>query len=292
MSLSIRRAEPSEKNLVIELSHHFEADYLEYVVDVWINRQPGGIYMAWEGRTVVACCALYFPSPRQGWLQGMRVHPSFQHRGIGFQLTKYLTAEAESKGAERVALVTAPTNLPARQLTVKLGFKPLCKNRKVFFYGEPKNSGGLISQPQPWILAKPENLADAWSYLIKSPVLTASEMYIFHPEYAFIPLDRHCLAQLLARGEVWLLKGSAGLLGCLIVGRGNEAGHLCVQHLDLPKSRIKMALPLLARLMHRDDTFFFSAGMLDDQYDLLDDFFNCHLKINELEHWTIMERKK
>ncbi len=292
MTFSIRRAEPFEKDLVIELSHHFDADYLEYVVDFWIDRQPGGIYLAREGSTVVGCCALYFPSPRQGWLQGMRVHPSFRRRGIGFKLTQYLAAEAESLGAERVALVTAPTNLSARQLALKLGFKPLRKDRKVLFYGQPKNCGGLTTLPQLWLPAKPEDLADAWDYLIKSSVLAKSDMYIFHPAYAFVPLDHHHFAEILRREEVWLLPGPAGLWGCLIVGRGTEAGHLCLRHLDLPQSQLEMAMPLLALLMHREDTAFFSAGVLDDQYNLLADFFNGHLDMDELEHWTIMERKK
>lgn len=89
-----------------------------------LRRPEITFWSGWEGRELVACCALKEMDPQQGELKSMRVAPRFRQRGLGSVLVQHLIAEGRRRGYRRLSLETGsfPFFVPARNLYRQQGF--------------------------------------------------------------------------------------------------------------------------------------------------------------------------
>ena len=87
----------------------------------------GRIYVAREGRRVVAMASLLFTvSTAEGgkaaWLEDLVVHPDHRRQGTGQKMLAYVVAQARAEGVLRVTLLTDMQNERAQALYRRAGF--------------------------------------------------------------------------------------------------------------------------------------------------------------------------
>jgi putative acetyltransferase len=83
-------------------------------------------WTAWQGDTLVGCCALKQLEPGHGEVKSMRVAGDLRASGIGSALVVNLIDEARLRRYERLSLETGsmPFFEPARRLYRRHGFEP------------------------------------------------------------------------------------------------------------------------------------------------------------------------
>ena len=87
----------------------------------------GRIYVARDGRRVVAMAALLFTvSTAEGgkaaWFEDLVVHPDYRRQGTGQKMLAYVIAQAREEGVLRVTLLTDMQNERAQALYRRAGF--------------------------------------------------------------------------------------------------------------------------------------------------------------------------
>ncbi len=97
-------------------------DYLPEVWDEWLA-DPRGLFVAaeLEGR-VVGLGRLTDLGEGESWLEGLRVHPDLQGRGIATHLHEYLLERWRASPATVVRLATASTREAVHRLCQRTGF--------------------------------------------------------------------------------------------------------------------------------------------------------------------------
>jgi len=81
-----------------------------------------------DGRVVGYASWTYRPERRVGEVGNNAVHPDFQGRGIATALITRVVETLREQGARQLVVVTFTTNVPARRVYEKMGFKPLVES--------------------------------------------------------------------------------------------------------------------------------------------------------------------
>jgi ribosomal protein S18 acetylase RimI-like enzyme len=87
----------------------------------------GRIYVAREGRRVVAMASLLFTvstveGGKAAWFEDLVVHPDYRQQGTGEKMLAYVIGEARKEGVLRITLLTDMQNERAQALYRRAGF--------------------------------------------------------------------------------------------------------------------------------------------------------------------------
>lgn len=290
MKLEISRASQKDRQAVLNLSQNFLGDYLEYTVDRWIEQEPGGLFMAWESELPVGCCSLYFPSPTEGWLQGMRVHPGHQGRGIAFHLTEHLLQLARSEGAAVIRLLTAPDNHQAIRVVTRLGFQAVGGKRDIIFlqtlnHDLPPCPGQDLSLR----LCPKSDLDRAAAYLSAGPAFPFTNGLLFGPGYSYRLLTGDDLAKAVENKGLYFFTGQEHDMGLMVVLRQDSEQHLVVGYLDAPPESLSSIISLYP-CWAAEGYQYYSLNLLEDQHRALKPDLERLFGSYGYEHWLLMEK--
>jgi len=125
LAVKCRPARQADTADVMELTKHIwqGEDYIPSVWNKWLADPQGLLAVAeYEGR-VLGLAKLSRLSDEDWWLEGMRVHPEFERRGIGSQIFEYLFDSWLEIGGGIVRLITASTRFPVHHMCERLGFE-------------------------------------------------------------------------------------------------------------------------------------------------------------------------
>jgi len=124
MVLKIRFAEEQDKTKVLEFTAHTweQGDYIQYVWDDWLHSPHGKLFTAELNAIPVGIMHIKKITDTIALLEGARVDPNYRGQGIGTKLTEACIEYARTKGFEKIRLVTAIDNTPARTVAERLGF--------------------------------------------------------------------------------------------------------------------------------------------------------------------------
>jgi len=100
-------------------------DYVPIVWNEWLNDPEGLLAVAEYGGRVVGLGKLTRLTRNEWWLEGLRVHPEYQGRGIGAHLMQYLYDHWQGDYGQTVRLATACYNLTIQHLNERFGFKKI-----------------------------------------------------------------------------------------------------------------------------------------------------------------------
>ena len=94
---------------------------------IFVNPAVGRLYVAREGRRVVAMASLLFTiSTAEGGkaalFEDLVVHDDYRRQGIGAKLLEYVIGQARAEGVLRITLLTDMQNERAQVLYRRLGF--------------------------------------------------------------------------------------------------------------------------------------------------------------------------
>lgn len=125
--LVCRPALPKDTPEVMELTRtiwHGE-DYVPYVWGEWLANPQGLLAVAEYGGQVVGLGKLTKLTEREWWLEGLRVHPDFERRGIASHLNDFLLDYWQRNGAGVLRLVTASNRIPIHRICERTDFQKI-----------------------------------------------------------------------------------------------------------------------------------------------------------------------
>ncbi len=124
-----RPALPKDTPDVMELtSKIWEGDdYVPYVWDEWLTDYEGLLAVCEYGGRVVALGKLTLLSAGQWWLEGLRVHPEYEGRGIASHVNDYIMNYWIKNGDGKVRLATVSNREKVIHLSEKRGFQIIGK---------------------------------------------------------------------------------------------------------------------------------------------------------------------
>jgi GNAT superfamily N-acetyltransferase len=122
--LVCRPALPKDTPDVLELtSKIWEGhDYIPSIWAEWLHDPDGLLAVAEYGGRVVGLSKLTRLSPSEWWLEGLRVHPEYEGRGIASRLHDYLLDYWRRNGGGVIRLATASFRKPVHHLSLRSGF--------------------------------------------------------------------------------------------------------------------------------------------------------------------------
>lgn len=124
MNLTARPARPADRAAVAEISAQIweGEDYVPEVFDDWVADPRGEFTLFFEGEQLVAFGKLTELLAGEWWLEGLRVHPAYQGRGIASQAHDYAVALADRIASGVLRFATGDFNVAVHRLAEHTGF--------------------------------------------------------------------------------------------------------------------------------------------------------------------------
>lgn len=203
-ALVCRPALPKDTPDILELTKTIwdGNDYVPYVWQEWLDDPQGLLAVAELGGRVAGCSKLSLLAPGSWWLQGLRVDPALQGRGIASRLHKYLLDYwlAHCDGALRLG--TASFRLPVQHLCERTGFR---KAGEFTYFSSP-----ALDECASRFTPLPVEQASAAVRLAQSTQGWQLAGGYVELGWEFIPLDEAAVETHARRGDAWLWSAPAG----------------------------------------------------------------------------------
>ncbi|MGQ9700802.1 MAG: GNAT family N-acetyltransferase [Candidatus Bipolaricaulaceae bacterium] len=169
MGARVREATFADRNAILAISQRIweGEDYIPFVVDQWLRE--GGLIVAELSGQVVGFAKITELSPGEVWLEGLRVHPDHQGKGIAKTLARAQLELALAWHAHTIRLATVEANEPSLHIATELGFRPLAR----FFYAEAE-----VQKPENSPCLQQPALSAAQKFLDSSPALREGQNLI------------------------------------------------------------------------------------------------------------------
>lgn len=202
--LVVRKARPSDREAIVEMSKEIwgGTDYLPLVWDEWL-RDPDGVLLTatYEGKPV-GVSKISVLSPGEIWLEGLRLHPRLQGRGLVKAINRASFREAQKLRPRSIRYSTGVGNAASRHLGEIRGFWQVARTE--WMWG--RALGGSRRRPRR---AGTSDLATVWPLIEASDCrrLTSGLMAC---GWRFRTLDRRLVRRLVAAGQclAWPDRGS------------------------------------------------------------------------------------
>lgn len=162
MRVAVREARREDKNAILGISRRIweGEDYVPSVLDRWLAE--GGLIVAELSGEVVGFAKTTELAPGELWLEGLRVHPAHQGKGIAKALARAQLDQALARNPQVIRLATVEANEASLHIARELGFQEIAR----FFYLEAEvkrpSSTPVVQKPPP---------ERAWEFLCTSQAL-------------------------------------------------------------------------------------------------------------------------
>ncbi len=129
MEAEIRLLNIDDLKAVKELARHIWEgnDYLGKVAKGWI--EEGGFLGLFDADMLIGCAKITHLPDGVVWLEGLRIHPEYQHKGLGKELAKTVLDMAlqfvQSGEAQHIEFSTYCLNQESIHISTQAGFKPV-----------------------------------------------------------------------------------------------------------------------------------------------------------------------
>jgi GNAT superfamily N-acetyltransferase len=122
--LEVRRACPEDRDAILEVSRDIWGgnDYLPTVWDRWAADREGALLTVTLNGKPIGCTKISMLSPGEVWLEGLRLHPDFQGRGLSHRIHEGTFEEALRLGARTIRYATWIGNEASRHIAETHGF--------------------------------------------------------------------------------------------------------------------------------------------------------------------------
>jgi hypothetical protein len=201
-----RPALPMDTPQVLELSSHIWEghDYIPYVWDAWLAEPRGLLAVAEYGGRIAGLGKLTYLSQGQWWLEGLRVHPEFEGRGVASHINDYLLDVWNRIGQGCIRLTTSSERVKVHSLSAHRGF---IKTGEYSVYGAP-----VIDEPvDTFTLVLPDEIPQVLEYIQRSPTLPLLNGLIDYG-WRWGEPSVEGLEKPVREGNAWWWRGGQGLL--------------------------------------------------------------------------------
>ncbi|HEY9076841.1 MAG TPA: GNAT family N-acetyltransferase [Anaerolineaceae bacterium] len=132
-----RPALPMDRNGILEMTRDIwnGHDYVPYVLDEWYAEKEGMLSVALLGGKVIGLSKLSYCGVGQWWLEGLRVHPEFQGRGLASRIFDYTLSQCKRLGGGVVRLFTHQHRWAVHHMCEERGFQKI--GRAIYMIADP-----------------------------------------------------------------------------------------------------------------------------------------------------------
>lgn len=227
--LTFRKAVPEDKPAVLAIcAQIWEGDdYIPEVWDEWIADPYGQLSVVELEGKVVGLGKLTRLTPTEWWLEGLRVDPAYQGRGIGRFLHEQGVALADRLGRGVLRFATSSANHSVHRFAADTGFMHI--SSYVLFKGPASIS------PTAFTPLAEGDLDMASHFLEGSEHFQAAHRLCENRWWTWQTLTRELLSQYAAQGQLlgWRRRGSQ-LSGLALVSDYPREARLIVHYADAP----------------------------------------------------------
>jgi ribosomal protein S18 acetylase RimI-like enzyme len=125
-SLRLRDARPGDKDAVLEFCRNTWSGYGDFIPRAWgswIRQRRGRFILAEIDKVPVGIAKITDFGAGEIWLEGLRVHPGYRHRGIADAINTEVARTLSKMKPGHVRFCTAQVNRGSRRIGEKYGFK-------------------------------------------------------------------------------------------------------------------------------------------------------------------------
>lgn len=219
LDLTLRPARPDDRPAMERICAHTWdwGDYVPEVWDDWLADENGLVLIGELEGQAVAMHKITFHTPHQVWLEGMRVHPDFRHRGIGGMFMTHSLEYARARKARVVRLGTGSRNEAAQTIMSRAGMRLV--GRYVLWMADP------LPDTSPPSTLEPQHLAQVQAFLKESRVL-AHTNHLYNASWAWQELSAKRVTQMLSNGQMVAHWASDGRLAALAIVQIDRDGNV------------------------------------------------------------------
>lgn len=218
-------------------------DYLPRVIDEWLGDPHGGFFVATRGAELVGVAKITRLGADEWWLEGLRVAPAQQGRGLARILHHFAVNQVHQRGSGMVRFATSSLNEAVCQLAGETGFERVA--RYLEYYADP------LDEPLAALIPLgPQDAARVGVWLAGSAHFERAQRSL-EADWVFTLLNEERLAERLAAGLVFGWPEPGGdLVGLAVLnptGRERWPGDptLSIAYLDAaPDELPRLALDL------------------------------------------------
>ncbi len=225
--LVCRPALPQDTAAILELTRHIWEghDYIPMVWGDWLGDEQGQLVVAQLGSRIVGMGKLTKISNGEWWLEGLRVHPEFERRGIAAHIQTFLLAAWYKIGNGAIRLATNSQRLAVHRICQRTGFKKVAELSSFSANAIPLDPRKALSVDQKdFIRLSREDLDDARKFVKNNPLQKYGGSFV-DLGWQWLPLPGENLAHFLQTQSAYWWQHRQGLL---LLGEDNdeESGEL------------------------------------------------------------------
>jgi len=205
-------------------------DCLPLVLDRWIADTEGAFLTATLDGRPVGLAKITVLSPGEIWLEGLRVHPSVQGRGLARRITDATFREVGKLAPRSVRFSTSLGNTASRHLGESAGFWQVARIR--WMWGRPL--GGAVSRSRAATGDEAGTIGD----LVRRSGCYRAAGGLAGVGWTFPELTQRRLRRLIGRGQVLVSPAEGTIRAVAIYDFGKIDGDLCLGYIDGPRRNV------------------------------------------------------
>jgi GNAT superfamily N-acetyltransferase len=191
---------------VLELSSHIwdGGDYIPKVWEDWLKDPDGLLGVAEIAGRVAGTFKLTKFADEEWYLEGLRVHPDFQERGVAAHIHDYVIETWHRMGRGVLRLTTASYNVKVHHMCERTGFKRIAE---FISYRAPI----LLESTNDFTLVGMEEVPSVFEFVNSSPMHSLSSGLINLGWVYANPQIKH-IEDTVSSAHAWWWRGRAGFL--------------------------------------------------------------------------------
>ncbi len=224
--LIIRRARASDRDAIIAMASRIwgGTDYLPIAWDRWLVDRTGVLLTATLGGKPVGVSKVTQFAPGEVWLEGLRLDPALQGRGLSRQINRATFRAAMSLHPKSIRYATGLSNAASRHLAEVRGFWLVARARYLVAPSSPARS--LSSR------AATQRDFDAVARFVEASECHRAMSGLYGVSWQFPALDRRRLKKLIAGEQVLVLPRRGTIRAVAVHDRGRIDGEICLGYAD------------------------------------------------------------
>jgi GNAT superfamily N-acetyltransferase len=260
--LVVRKARALDRDAILAMSRGIwgGSDYLPLVWDRWLADDKGLLLTATLDGTPVGMSKITILSPGEIWLEGLRLHPSLQGRGLTRQLNEVAFREVAKLRPKSVRYSTGAGNVISRHLGERRGFWQVARAR--WMWGGARRNGPIRGR-----VAELRELPALMAF-VRGSDCYRSMSGLFAIGWKFPELTRRLLRELLSRERVLVSPRRGEIRGVAIYEIGEIDRDVCLGYIDGPRETIaslaRDVLRVAGMIGHKEASAMLPAGPIAD----------------------------
>ena len=227
---------------VMELSSHIwdGGDYLPLVWDEWLADPDGLLGVAEMHGRVAGVFKLTKFKVDEWYMEGLRVHPDFQGKGVASHIHEYILKTWNQMGSGLIRLTTGSYNVKVHRMCEQTGFERIAE----FI---PYRAPILLEETGDFIPLKSTELHHAFEFVLSNEVHALSSGLINLGWVYADPQIKH-IEQAIEEGHAWWWRDGLGFISIWEDDEDDEPAP-GIQLIACPKGELGVLLMEYRRLM-------------------------------------------